>query len=649
MSTEQTLAPRTFASLPELLTFLVPSLTHHDLLQCIQVCRFWNQVFIPHIWRSIDDSTFSWPRFLEEQKNNNNSTNKEDDTLRRHIFRRFLKDNNNSTNKEDDKLIRHIFRKYGRFIQHLDLRNGDMINAATSTGAVSSQLCTLRFSRPISERYWAAALSTDSENCKALVESALTLALQNQTTLTTLRVDQSLRPRNSIASSCEPTSITSIMYDTVGKLSRLTELEINDVAADFNRILEAAPQLKMLRAPGRFQLMSHDGQLLHKTFTGGSLREVELFHETGIRCVFSLLRHLPNLETLLLSGGFDQESFENDHAAAEEAKAVMENMPSLSLRRLCLRRRGFMDYRNLMAILPWVPELREFVCESLQLRTSQILAEHCRNLEVVRELDSFGKDNDPRAVPRVTDIVVPLLTGCPSLRVLDTAAHRIIGDSFMNCEMVCLGLETFRCQIVGMYWLDEVNSSVLNRLLSAGSESDDDVDGGPAGRTATTTSAEEMALLDEVYRNQERHLKVYKQFSRMTKLRELELGQEWRATIRHLDNRADGLDEEYDYDAYYARYAPPIDGTLDLKLISGFNQLMTLKDLEVFGFEGVDHRMDKVELDWMAVNWPKLKVMRGIHVDIFPKVEPDAKRKELREYMQILRPEVVHETLYIMR
>lgn len=442
------------------------------------------------------------------------------------------------------------------------------------------------------------------------------------------------------------------MYHTLGKLSRLTELEFNDVAADFNKILEAAPQLEVLRAPGRFQLTSHDSQLLHRTFTGGSLREVELFRATGTRCVFSLLRHLPNLETLLLSGGFDQESFENDHAAAEEAKAVMENMPSLSLRRLCLRTRGFMDYRNLMAILPWVPELREFACENLQLRTSQILVEHCKHLEVVRELDTFGENNDPRVVPRLTDIVVPLLTGCPSLRVLDTAAHRIVGDSFMNCELVCLGLETFRCQIVGMYWLDEVNSSVLSRLLSADSGGNDDGDGGPAGRAVTTTSAEEMALFDEVYRNQERHRKMYKQFSRMTKLRVLELGQEWRSITGLLNIGTDGHDDEYDDvfdepdDGYYAWYAPPIDGTLDLTLISGFNQLSTLNDLEVFGFEGVDHRMDKVELDWMAVNWPKLKVMRGIHVDIFPRVEPDAKRKELREYMQMLRPDVVHETLY---
>ncbi|KAK3840289.1 MAG: hypothetical protein JOS17DRAFT_726653 [Linnemannia elongata] len=623
MSTEQTLASRSFASLPELLALVEPSLTHRDLFRCIQVCRFWNQVFIPHIWRSIDDSTLAWPRFLNEQRS--------------------IK---NDTDKEDDELIRHIFRKYGQYIQHLDLRNGSMINAATSIETVSSQLCSLRFSRSPSDHDWADSLSSGSEGSKALVKSALALALHNQATLTTLRMDQSLpRPRVPVATFGQPTSVTAILYDTLGKLSRLTELEFNDVAADLNRVLEAAPQLEVLRAPGRFQLTSHDGQLLHRTFTGGSLREVELFHETGTRCVFSLLRHLPNLETLLLSGGFDQESFENDHAAAEEAKAVMENMPSLSLRRLRLRRSGFMDHRILKAILPWVPELREFACENLQFRTSQILVKHCRHLEVVRELDTFGTDEAPRAAPRSHNAVVPLLTGCPSLRVLDTAEHRIIGDNFVDCDLVCLGLETFRCQINGMFWLDELNGALLQRVVR------EDTDG-PDGGGAPELSAEEKAMLHEIYNNQERHRKSYKQLSRMTKLQVLELGQEWRSITGHYETGTDGYDDEYGDvfdepdDGYYALYEPPIVGTLGLTLASGFDQLSTLNDLEVFGFEGVDHRMDKVELDWMAVNWPKLKIMRGIHVDIFPRVKPDAKRKELREYMQMLRPDVVHETLY---
>ncbi|KAG0298906.1 hypothetical protein BGZ96_004213 [Linnemannia gamsii] len=439
------------------------------------------------------------------------------------------------------------------------------------------------------------------------------------------------------------------MYEVLSKLSSLFELEINDDSADFNKILEAAPQLEVLRAPGWFQLTSPDGRLLHETFIVTHLKEIELFRETDSRAVLSLLRYLPNLESLLVSGGFNQEVFQNDHFAAIEAKAAMDNTPNQSLRRLHIRNMGFIDYRILMVILPWVPELREFSCESLHPRMSEILVKHCKHLEVVRELNTFGGKCDPRVLPRGVGIVMPLLTECPTLKVLDTAAHKIMGDIFMNCELACLGLETFRCQIIGMHWLDEANSRVLSRLLSGGSEGGGD-DGGPG--TATTTSMEgQQGLLDEIYRNQERHRMVYKQLSRMTQLRVLELGQEWRSITRPLDTRIDGEDEYDDvYDetdnGYYGWYPPPIDGTLELTLFSGFDQLSTLKDLEVFGFEGVDHRMEKMELDWMAVQWPKLKVMRGIHIDIFPQVEPDTKRTELREYVQMLRPDVVHETLF---
>ncbi|KAG0321542.1 hypothetical protein BGZ97_011047 [Linnemannia gamsii] len=463
-------------------------------------------------------------------------------------------------------------------------------------------------------------------------------------------MDQSISSPTLFTSTLEPSTvpIATLMYDVLSELSCLLELEINDASADFNKILEVAPQLEVLRAPGWLQLTSPDGRLLHRMFTAAHLKEIELFHETDSRAVLSLLRYLSNLESLLLTGGFNQESFQNDYGAAIEAKAAMNNAPNMSLRRLYLRSRGSMDYRILAAILPWVPELREFSCESLHLRMSEILVKNCKHLEVVRELDSFGGDYDPRALPRGVDVVLPLLTGCPTLRVLDTAAHNIQGDIFMNCELACLGLETFRCQIIGMYWLDEANSRVLNRLLSGNSEGDGDDNGSGTG---ATTSIEEQGLLDEVYRNQERYRRVYRQFSRMTQLRVLELGQEWRTVSRLYDTRIDGEDEYDDiYDepdnGYYAWYPPPIDGTLDLTLVSGLDQLSTLKELEVFGFEGVDHRMEKVELDWMAAQWPKLKVMRGIHIDIFPKVEPDTKRRELREYMQMLRPDVVHETLF---
>ncbi|KAF9129161.1 hypothetical protein BGW39_004429 [Mortierella sp. 14UC] len=497
-----------------------------------------------------------------------------------------------------------------------------------------------------------------SEKQNALIQAVWELAQQNSSTLTTFRIDKSFaRPSLHTINPAAPP--TEAMYNTIRNLSNLLELEIIDDKADFDRVLRmASPQLKYLCAPGWIQLRGTDGQLLHETFT--SVRTVELFQETDLRAVFSLLRYLPNLESLLLTGGFNQELFQNDQLEAMEARTRMDNTPNRSLRQLTLYGIQFMDTRIMTTVFPWIPELREFSCDELCLDMSEALVRHCQHLEVVCELDTFGGDYETRSERRGFDIVMPLLKGCPSLRVLDTVAQRIQGDSFIGYEIVCLErLETFRCQIGGMCRLDEAISRVLNLTLTGDSDGDTEEQGGGGQGIGSVASRadKERGLFDEIRRNEERYRKVYKQLSKMTKLRVLELGQEYRAepdTFGSSQSALNGMSSDFDEDedddyVDYNWYRPPIEDTLDLTLASGLNQLETLKNLEVFGFEGVDHRMEKVEMDWMAAKWPKLKVMRGIHVDILPNVEPDTKRTELREYMQMLRPEVVHETLYKRR
>ncbi|KAF9100687.1 hypothetical protein BGX29_006363 [Mortierella sp. GBA35] len=431
-------------------------------------------------------------------------------------------------------------------------------------------------------------------------------------TLTTLRLDQSLpTPKTALTPA-------SFMYDTLEKLLDLVELEINDSSAVFDKVLERLPKLERFRAPSRFELTGRDdSRLLHQTFTG--IKELELFGEADTRAVFSVLRYLPNLESLQLPGGFNQEFYENDYIQAKEAKERMDNTPS-RLKRLSVGHHGFMDSRILISILPWIRDLTHFCFEGIDSSLARALATECKQLEVIREVENLEVDS-----------VLHLLKGCPRLKVLDTINHRIKGGNFMDCTLACLGLETFRCQIVGMYWLNEDSTHILDRILLSNASD-------------TPITDDEQALLAEVFENQERYRKVYRQLSRLTELRVLDLGQEYRVPY-HWDyvlNDNNVSDEGHPYQWYRS----PIEETLDLTLVSGLGQLETLKELEVFGFEGVDHRMDRTELEWMAVHWPKLRVMRGIHVDILPRVEPDPKRTELREYMQMLRPDVIHETLF---
>ncbi|KAF9126189.1 hypothetical protein BGW39_006822, partial [Mortierella sp. 14UC] len=93
----------------------------------------------------------------------------------------------------------------------------------------------------------------------------------------------------------------------------------------------------------------------------------------------------------------------------------------------------------------------------------------------------------------------------------------------------------------------------------------------------------------------------------------------------------------------YLSYGYSIPYTMELSLASGLDRLATLKDLEVFGFEEVDHRIGKPELEWMAVNRSQLKVMCGLQEDkMFRMLEPNREKAELRGYMQMLSPDVVH-------
>ncbi|KAF9093350.1 hypothetical protein BGX23_003422 [Mortierella sp. AD031] len=56
----------------------------------------------------------------------------------------------------------------------------------------------------------------------------------------------------------------------------------------------------------------------------------------------------------------------------------------------------------------------------------------------------------------------------------------------------------------------------------------------------------------------------------------------------------------------------PVPDTLELSLKSGLDQLATLSELEVFGFEYVDHKIGKAELAWIAAHWKRLKEMRRL-------------------------------------
>ncbi|KAF9099813.1 hypothetical protein BGX23_011413 [Mortierella sp. AD031] len=201
--------------------------------------------------------------------------------------------------------------------------------------------------------------------------------------------------------------------------------------------------------------------------------------------------------------------------------------------------------------------------------------------------------------------------------------------------IVCRGLEVFRCQVVGLGRLfateEAAYETCLRFLIEKGGSS--------------TIKAKDIQ--DQQIREILPFLQTADEIKIMRDLRILEVG----ASNKDGKRIYDSCPRTYLVNGrlYYEGYGPT-PYTLKLSLDSGLDRLESLKNLEVFAFDGVDHRIQIEELTWMSEAWPRLRLMRGIQAD-----EGDErcililccpKTTELREHMKRLRPLVKHEPGY---
>lgn len=69
--------------------------------------------------------------------------------------------------------------------------------------------------------------------------------------------------------------------------------------------------------------------------------------------------------------------------------------------------------------------------------------------------------------------------------------------------------------------------------------------------------------------------------------------------------------------------------------------------MEVIGFERINCQIGRAELEWMAKSWPMLNLMYGLGKGLVPGDKPDIQRAQLKVYFQQLRPDVVHDGLFV--
>lgn len=303
-------------------------------------------------------------------------------------------------------------------------------------------------------------------------------------------------------------------------------------------------------------------------------------------------------------------------APVEQTTPTIDLVPHLNLKSLnvgWLKKKEDNTYWILFSALPFLTTLK---VKDLGHDISKAIATHCPQLEV---LVDYKKPKIAYAAEILNELCAlePILQSCPNLRVLDALGHRLVVSVMVETPWTTTKLETLRCQIRGLNRLDRVEEERYSRALNLFQKKNRK----PNVRRTEIMQRYQVCLDD--------HTRLYAQLARQTQLRTLELG---------FDHRVK------DYRCA-SGYSDPVKDTPELSLASGLGLLSDLKELEVFGFEGFDLRIGTKELDWMAENWPRLRMLRGLQKDTFPRIQFDEHKALLRKHLQKLRPEVKHESL----
>lgn len=129
--------------------------------------------------------------------------------------------------------------------------------------------------------------------------------------------------------------------------------------------------------------------------------------------------------------------------------------------------------------------------------------------------------------------------------------------------------------------LTDKEQALVSRVMASGFKDD--------------VSAEEVAAIERFERCRAPQHGINDRLASLTRLKHLDLGYENRDPWTR---KCDGF---YEVDGvHFVNYRGPEFGTLEMSLASGINRLRTLRNLEIIGFECINHRIGRAELEWVA-------------------------------------------------
>lgn len=615
--------------LPEILIRIGQILAPPDLLSCVQVCRLWNLIFIAYLYRTLDDSKHSWPTIMSEY------------------------DSEETVGKKDEKWIRNVFAKHGHLVRHFSVSWTQLIDCAYDVGTFT-QLHSISTSCIGAKRSMGGELNlkhrmglTEHEGwpsyasrCRESIQGALLspffagalkpasagwntareqeqnwetmqkflLLVSHNPGLRKLHLDPTLKNLAGIQD-------MECIYRILRVLPELTTFDNSLLHVNLNCLLESAPKLHTFN----FAVTINSTNLRLKS-SYQQLRSLNVENFMNSRTFFTLLSHLSNLVHLSFHG------FDIHSDFCLDGHKILNDTPS---RLQVLRfhsQTNIQDHYIAEHVLPWLPSLTEFRIDQLTSTIAQAIVRHCPLLEIFEAVNDESLHEEYTNAPLETDTASILFSGCPCLKVFDGIHHEIDAEKMMTLPIVCQDLMVFRCQIRGVPRL-----TLAEQISIMAPES-----------SISTWKDDQEAAFRKMDRSRDVQQRVLDRLASLTHLRTIDLGFEYRDLDAFFGHGSSGWKKaaQGNYD-----YGSPFADTLELSLASGLDRLETLTELEVFGFESLDHRIGSAELAWMASHWPRLKVLRGIHEDnkkLRVKFFADNHKEELRTYMLTLRSSVNH-------
>ncbi|KAG0318406.1 hypothetical protein BGZ97_003850 [Linnemannia gamsii] len=613
----------------EILDLVGRFLSPPDLLNCCQVSRHWNKVLTPWLWETIDDSRHSWSRILAHY------------------------DNEDKARGQDERWVRKIFAKYGEHIRNLSLGWRVLIDAAND--AHCSNLRSLhitnvhdnlthgeRLEKEIqiqqsrSDDLWrppvmGPLLSPEFEGVlqpsniahrpQDLLErdwitaQKFWILARRNTRLLSLKMSHGLRMLCQVKSD-------DFIQDVVAGLPELRELTNHFDAGD--------PYILINRLRHLETLCTTKWSGLQPSVVVGNLKTLTIQNGIAPRQLLVLLRRLPGLESLSVK------TLTRWIVEETEAATIMDNTPS-QLRRLvfsAFERAVHVGNNCSVAnmVLPWVPHLEHIEFFHITQDSAHSILRHCGQLKsVVQTRDHFTMfAKHGRDAGLQLEAFAKFLRDGATLRVLSGPRQRVDADAIVAHPWTCDQLEVLHCHI-----------GCVERLLA---KEEGILDGLSTKEDGAELLAEEQEVVQKSTRSLHQHRHVYLRLASLTRLTRLDLSHELRAVrLANEDRSIHAGRPRFLVQSIEGR--PLMIDCLELTLKSGLGLLAPLVNLEMFGFLGIDHRIDKPELEWMAVHWRRLKTMRGLTDDHEPRSAHDRRKPALREYMMQLRPDVVHESI----